>query len=642
MKAFVGHSFAPEDRIIVDKIYKFLLKQFECETAEEPENKSIAEKVKEKILRNEIFIGIFTRDRQICSNNVFLNLFGEKNYTTSNWVIQESGFAIGNKRTLIFIVEKGVYKFPELQGDLEYLPFERNKLDELFINLSNVVKEIKGEAKESGLKETSDKIKPENPVSDLVSQEEKEKKEVQGGAEDLKQELFNFLFIERDYKKLSDFYFNKYRQTLEEKDRPVWDAIIYKYAAGYGDPTAFDNLLKVVNDNKENPKVVLRLALRYKEMREYEKAKDTYLIIAGLYDKNNPDSLNDILDNYEQAAICLTNNNNYQEASKLILDLFSISSYSALKGKLFSILANISKISKNIDLFIAYAEASLDINPSNTELRFDLAYQYSEMGHHKISLLHYIKFNSAKESSSGLNNLAVEYDKFDLKAKSIENYEKAAELKETLAMANLAQRYLDEGFVKNATILISNANELQKEGVEVHGNIGLAKNRINTISKNESEKENEIIKTAELERRFRVEYANEMCSNKVLEKEKIEGAWTTPWGEISIIYDISSKKIASTNTTKMKDDSLSALLANKQTGHEYYMERRITINGDMCNTSGAYKIKIEDKKEYQTTYEVIYEAVGLLFLIDNKIKTMEKVNDEKLNIAEWAKKSPKS
>jgi hypothetical protein len=143
MKAFVGHSFEQKDSQIVAKIIDFLKSaKVECQTGEEAQNRSVAEKVKTKISTNDIFIGIFTCDKEIVGDVGEGSPKNEKAYTTSNWVIQESGFAIGCDRELIFLVEKGVYKFPELQSDLEVIYFDRKSLEDTFLKINQMVGSI--------------------------------------------------------------------------------------------------------------------------------------------------------------------------------------------------------------------------------------------------------------------------------------------------------------------------------------------------------------------------------------------------------------------------------------------------------------------------------------------------------------------
>src|SRR5206468_5193950 len=53
--AFVAHSFAPEDKEIVDLISQFLTKLgLKCDSGRRPEPKGISEKVRERILGAEL------------------------------------------------------------------------------------------------------------------------------------------------------------------------------------------------------------------------------------------------------------------------------------------------------------------------------------------------------------------------------------------------------------------------------------------------------------------------------------------------------------------------------------------------------------------------------------------------------------
>ena len=52
-----------------------------------------------------------------------------------------------------------------------------------------------------------------------------------------------------------------------------------------------------------------------------------------------------------------------------------------------SALAKISSISGDKEKFIVYAEGALDLDPSDTNLRFDLAYEHSDQKNTNLSLL---------------------------------------------------------------------------------------------------------------------------------------------------------------------------------------------------------------------------------------------------------------
>ena len=105
MEAFIGHSFNDKDVEIVKKIKAHIESlDIECETGEKPQHGYVSEKIKKRIINNDIFVGIFTCDKKILLENGQSSK--EDFYTTSNWVIQESGFAIAENKKLIFLENK--------------------------------------------------------------------------------------------------------------------------------------------------------------------------------------------------------------------------------------------------------------------------------------------------------------------------------------------------------------------------------------------------------------------------------------------------------------------------------------------------------------------------------------------------------
>ena len=118
--AFVGHSFLPQDQTIVTYV-KDLLREMEinCISGERAEASEIHEKVKRRILAAEYFVGIFTRRHKI---------EGEALWTTTDWVTQEMAFAAANKKKLIILRESALVDPGGLQGNLEYIEFNREEL----------------------------------------------------------------------------------------------------------------------------------------------------------------------------------------------------------------------------------------------------------------------------------------------------------------------------------------------------------------------------------------------------------------------------------------------------------------------------------------------------------------------------------
>ena len=137
MKIYIGHSFKEEDKDIVERIKKFIQSSnFECITGEQSEMLSVSQKVQQRIKKCDIFIGIFTREKPL-KHSIFKK---PSEYTTSAWVIQESGYALANCKKVIFLFENMVITRLGLQSDSEYLMFDRNEpLDNMFVKLNEML-----------------------------------------------------------------------------------------------------------------------------------------------------------------------------------------------------------------------------------------------------------------------------------------------------------------------------------------------------------------------------------------------------------------------------------------------------------------------------------------------------------------------
>ena len=121
IKAFVGHSFLKDDKETVDRFKEYfnsLAKSmdFQWEDAQEVQIKSLSDKVKQKIERKNLFIGIITKKHiEIEENKILIPKFFNKDKCTalkvnckwgvSYWIIQESGYAIAKGMRVLFLIE---------------------------------------------------------------------------------------------------------------------------------------------------------------------------------------------------------------------------------------------------------------------------------------------------------------------------------------------------------------------------------------------------------------------------------------------------------------------------------------------------------------------------------------------------------
>ena len=141
IRAFVGRSFSEADQTVWYAIREILESLrpigLAFEDAKEAQPRPISDKVRQGIERNDFYIGILTRRLPIkdeiaepkLTRRILESFQGSKTptqWTASNWVVQESGFAIGKEKTVLLLIEQGV-DFPtaDLDADTEWIPFDR-------------------------------------------------------------------------------------------------------------------------------------------------------------------------------------------------------------------------------------------------------------------------------------------------------------------------------------------------------------------------------------------------------------------------------------------------------------------------------------------------------------------------------------
>ncbi len=647
MKAFIGRDFDEKYDSLIQKIVEHIeAHDIKCIGAKKARSKSIDEKITDLILECEIFVGVFTCDKPICQKEKiawFCKPRKIKEYSTSNWVIQESGFAIGSNRGLVLLVEDGVRGFPKLQGNIDYIPFKRNSIEESFTKLSEIINDVKtkitGGAAEPPTKES------EQPDSTKPEEQERQPKEGMKTEKDkVLKKVFEALFKDKDYSKAQRIFDEKAEVAFDDDDRAPLRAYVLRESHSLGDKSAFEKLRKLVQENEDNPRVIKQLGYHYKERGEFEKATEIFLSAKDKYhDISDTDKKKGLIDAYIQAAWCFSLDEKYNDAINTLNDPLFDTNLEEQKAEILEAMARISKENGKIESFFAHGEAALNINPHNAKLRFDLAYAYSDNNNEKLGLLHYKKLtDDIKNHSAGLNNLGASYGRLNLIGKSVQSYIKAADYDSSWGMGNLAHKYLDAGFIIDAKRMIDKANKLYANGVEVSPRVANAREKLDDMHKKEAEKEKEILSEARKESQYRVRHSKALCPDMNITKDGIDGMWETPWGNGKLNYDESTKSF-NIRTQKETDQSfLSSLLAAKVGIPISEPEKKfqnISIEGTFEGLGGKYNIRIIEGKEAPTLLTGEADATGHLILNDdlNNMSVMEKTKDGKIEFKQWKK-----
>jgi len=134
LSIFLGQSFLANDKPTNDLIRRFLdAFGLEVVSGEKPKADTVSAKVRERIEASDVFMGLFTRRERIVR---------KQEWNTSPWVIDEKAYALAMGKKLVLLKEKGVQSIGGLQGDYEYLEFDRDDLGDLLVRLLSVLRSL--------------------------------------------------------------------------------------------------------------------------------------------------------------------------------------------------------------------------------------------------------------------------------------------------------------------------------------------------------------------------------------------------------------------------------------------------------------------------------------------------------------------
>lgn len=532
LKAFVGHSFNEEDSSVISTFLKYFdsLKDigFEWEHAKRTvATKAIDDKVIEMMEGKNLFIGIFTRKRkQIAEshlkpclwNKQKLKALAEKySWTTSDWVIQESGYALGKGMKVIFITEEGIEPVGGLQGNLEYIPFNRENIDKSFSKLNESITSLLATGTVSTQKEVKDV-----PSEDIDKKSGTEKRE--GEKSSLYRKLLRAISenneedektaIEEILREDSD----KYKQ-VEIKGLYYWTR--YKH----GNKDILGDLVKLSKENPDHPNPHIWLGNLYEEYKQFGKAYEHFIKVSELI-KTDSEKTSFICN----AAKSLIEDGKPNDAQEIIIKrLRTISDNSSDElFELYHTLALIQKRNNNTERYLSLAEKALELMPSDSGTRFDLAYTYSKSKNHIMALYHYKILCNSTSNDANWNNLGVELSELELSGKSIEAYLKSKELGGTTAVGNLAYKLIDAGFYSEAKKYLQEA--LKHDNCS--SNVSSALSNLESKQNKEDDKEQELSSDVLSKIKFRVKYAE--AYTKITAIPSLQGKWKTKHGEVQI------------------------------------------------------------------------------------------------------------
>ncbi len=207
------------------------------------------------------------------------------------------------------------------------------------------------------------------------------------------------------------------------------------------------------------------------------------------------------------------------------------------KALLFRELSNIERKLGNDEISVYCRDKSLEYDNLNTSELFDTAYSQKDKKYEFLSISNYKRLLEIEpKNAMALNNMGVNASDNKLNFIAIANYKKAEEEKNTLAIANRANKLIESGFIDEAKEIANAALSLDN----VHPNIYDILSRVESIKEKENDKWIEIQFKAE---HYQKNIRNYVKSYYVTENNNITGTWIINQNEQFITTTSSSNDL---------------------------------------------------------------------------------------------------
>lgn len=499
IRAFVGHSFAKQDAEVVEQFLKFfdtiakLGIGFSWDHAQDAEPKEVAAKVLELIEDKNTFIGICTKkelviDRDRLQRPMFRKekfVSDETNYywKASDWLIQEIGLAIGRRLKIILLVEAGIRSPGNFQGNLEYIEFDRNSLSSSFDRILQMIKSISPH--NTALVKSNSEQVAKVVVEDAPRKREKNPKPVSPRAtwsnEQFEFALFKaILFDDKLGIAKLDATYRKTQSYREATDGGYWDARIEATRIASGKNGDLNKLKALVEVEPVTAQKLDCLAIGYSGSEFHSKAAGTYERAFQL--AKTPNLKTTYL---ARAAQQYAKDDKREEMERVIQLMRGLGSN---EERILNTIKECEKQFGDKDTQIAAMERLLELSPQNEDMRFSLAYLYSQQENKDLSLYHYEMIPFGNRSGAAWNNIGVAFERLKMPVRAVRAYKLAAQKNETLAMSNLASKYMSEGFFEEAQLQLNEALKI----ADRHENVASTMVRMTEMNTQEEKTETEL------------------------------------------------------------------------------------------------------------------------------------------------------
>jgi tetratricopeptide (TPR) repeat protein len=636
LNAFVGHSFAAQDEALVRALLtvlnsiKAIMPGFEWDHAEAAEPKVLSAKVREKMKGKNLFIGICTaRERtlplaglhtswRLPKSQLMIERASVETKTT-DWIIQEIGFALGNNMEVILLLEDGVRKPGGLQGDLEYIPFTRSEPEKCLTKLSSMLAtlsprpqpavEAPGRPAEN---ESAADQKEDSTIGSFLSPEP-------GWTEETY--VLRLRFAIRleltEYQQKITEAFRRSPLYLDEAARVQFEAARISQRAAVYKEDWIAALEKLTREHPTHPAPYMAFGERFAAAGEDERAAENFELAAQYSD--SPEKKIAFL---VMAATARASVKQVLAAERLLNRVSElIRANPEYEADGLSRVCSVWKELGKTQLFFVCAERCLELAPDRANPRFELAYQYAELDRDAEALFHYRQYLLAKDDPGGWNNLGVAASALKLPVTAIDAYLRANKEGNTLATSNLAFAKLEAGFADEAMEL---CNRALKEVEEASPRLLDALAACRRAQEEEATKESEQLDAIKVRREMLRATGK---ASLLAPPDRLPGTWNGPRCQLAATLTDSS--VVMTGTYEQKAGGYLSALLNPFTDNRL---ETVTVEyvGQFYGRAFVGKVKTSTPTSLAGTLSLLggegIECVGYLDSNDDQLVILEGTN----------------
>jgi tetratricopeptide (TPR) repeat protein len=321
--------------------------------------------------------------------------------------------------------------------------------------------------------------------------------------------------------------FRELQSEVSNEDEKLRNEVVFAFwrLTRAHDTKAVSDLEKFAEDNRVKSLALRFLAFRKREAGIYDEA-------LALYDQSREAATNE--EDRAAATIggarTLMHLDRRDEAVRRLMEAVSGASTDGEREDYFVEIAEIFKKGGEWLNRALALEKAIEMAPESAARRFDAGYAYSQADREDLALIHYagtLELNP--DDTTARNNIGVAYENLDMPIKAVESYRRASDAGETLASANLGNRFLNAGFVKEARAILEPSVSVP----EAHPNV--ATNLASTIrrAEQEDEREEKVQSEAIQDRDFLRRYADAYLVAR--DSPDLSGTWSGNGSQLAIV-----------------------------------------------------------------------------------------------------------